>query len=53
MRKTPAVFKENFHVNPEQFDYLLSLLEAKLTPRLETRPGETITAEEKLCITLE
>jgi len=53
MRANPAVFRENFHVSPEQFDELLDLLKHDLNPKHKSRKSDSISAEEKLCLTLE
>jgi hypothetical protein len=53
MRRNPRIFKENFHVTPSQFDYLLELIRSKLEPKVNTRPEDSISPEERLCVTLE
>jgi hypothetical protein len=53
MRNNPAVFKENFHMMPAQFDYLLSLMESELSPKVPTRPMDGYGPTEKLAMTLE
>jgi len=53
MRKYPKIFKENFHMVPSEFDQLLCLVEEKLQPKINSRPTDSISANEKLCITIE
>ena len=52
MRDNDAVFKENYHMTPEQFDQLLEMLKPQLEPKARTRP-DTISPTERLCLTLE
>ncbi len=53
MRANPKVFRENFHMSPDQFDELLSMLKKELEPRSKSRKSDSLSAEEKLCVTLE
>lgn len=52
MQSYPPAFKENFHMFPDTFNTLLSLVESTLRPKRRSRP-DSLSAKEQLAMTLE
>ncbi|OXA43092.1 hypothetical protein Fcan01_22154, partial [Folsomia candida] len=48
----PPAFKENYHMNQQNFDEILTAIENDLNPKFRARP-DSISAKEKLSVSLE